>query len=293
MQELVTITAPKHVAQYVSDNLSQTEVKSRLKALADTIDSRGWAVKNASVNLFNQPAYGTTGAQSDRLIDLSSFAHEVPAVDVHASDDILDEQNNPTAQHLSQMISNSSQAHRQATLQNLKEVGTNKTRHQGGGKSASKNEPPPDFWFMHQPDPVKTPAGYATFGGTHTVIPGTNYDRSAQISPLTPAEESLLSQLHKQDGGQSAAYGHTKVIQPMGAKHKNKRSRGGKNAPQRTSPTSRQSANRERSTSPKPLNPAILELANNDDLTVATIARQAGKKPGPQPPDNEVVVPLR
>jgi hypothetical protein len=39
-------------------------------------------------------------------------------------------------------------------------------------------------------------------------------------------------------------------------------------------------------------NPAILDLANNDDLNVATIARQAEKSQKP-PPDDEVVVPLR
>jgi hypothetical protein len=52
-------------------------------------------------------------------------------------------------------------------------------------------------------------------------------------------------------------------------------------------------------TTPKPPvtaqpDPAILELASNNDLNVATIARQAQKPrdDGPQPPD-EVVISLR
>jgi hypothetical protein len=139
---------------------------------------------------------------------------------------------------------------------------------------------------MHRPDPSTTPAGYATFDGTQTVMPGTYDEPTRQSGPLTPAEESLLSQLRSRSDRPSVAYGHTRVIQPISRKHKTKRAKAGKSLRQRP-------ANREHGTSPKPLNPAILELANNDDLTVATIARQAGKKPGPQPPDNEVVVPLR
>src|SRR5476651_1493159 len=52
VEQLVTITVPKRTEpEYVGSNLSQTEVRSRLKALASTIDSRGWAIKNVNVNL--------------------------------------------------------------------------------------------------------------------------------------------------------------------------------------------------------------------------------------------------
>jgi hypothetical protein len=43
-----------------------------------------------------------------------------------------------------------------------------------------------------------------------------------------------------------------------------------------------------------PTDPAILSLANNNDLNVSTIARQANKaKHGEEPPQDEVVVSLR
>ena len=48
MKELVTINVPKKVEHIYTDGLSQTEVKSRLNALANTLDSRGWAVKNVN-----------------------------------------------------------------------------------------------------------------------------------------------------------------------------------------------------------------------------------------------------
>ena len=50
ISEMVTITVPKKIEKHLTDGLSQTEVKSRLKALATTIDSRGWAVKNININ---------------------------------------------------------------------------------------------------------------------------------------------------------------------------------------------------------------------------------------------------
>ena len=51
VKDLVSVTAPKQVQTNYTNGLSQTEVHSRLHALADTIDSRGWAIKNANLNL--------------------------------------------------------------------------------------------------------------------------------------------------------------------------------------------------------------------------------------------------
>ncbi len=282
MQELVTITAPKHEEHYVSDNLSQTEVKSRLKALAETIDSRGWAVKNASVNLFNQPAYAAMHQTTDRLVSLSEIAREVPNIDVQASDDILDEQNNPTAQHLNQMIAESSQAHRDQTLKSLQTLraGKDKPKHPGSGAA----EPPTDFWFMHTPGPAKKPSGYTTFGDDTTVHPG-SAGSAAPVTPLTADEQKILKKLRQQQNQPSPAYGHTRVIEPLPKKGP------------KTKTHAKRSANRDISTSRTPQNPAILGLANNNDLTVATIARQANKPAKPAgrkqlPPDDEVVVKL-
>lgn len=47
-QELVTITAPKKIEKVFTKDLSETEVESRLKALADTMNTRGWSVKHVS-----------------------------------------------------------------------------------------------------------------------------------------------------------------------------------------------------------------------------------------------------
>ncbi len=121
VKELVTITAPKKVEEHFSNNLSPTEVKSRLRALADTIDSRGWAVKNVNVNLFSQPGSIVSEGGSDRLVNVNNLPQEVSGLDIQAADDILDEHSNPTAQHFDQMIHASSQAHRQQIVSQLQQ----------------------------------------------------------------------------------------------------------------------------------------------------------------------------
>lgn len=56
-QELVTITAPKKIEKVFTKDLSETEVESRLKVLADTMNTRGWAVKHVGLsNLANSDA---------------------------------------------------------------------------------------------------------------------------------------------------------------------------------------------------------------------------------------------
>lgn len=250
IQELVTITAPKHMEQFTGNNLSETEVKSRLKALAETIDSRGWAVKNASVNYYNQPS-AMANTTSDRLIDAGAFTREVPNVDVRASDDILDEKNNPTALHLNELVNASSQAHRQATLESLKQISQHKDRSNKQGGHTDK----PDFWFMREPDRSHLPKDYTAFGAAKTVSPTTDSSTTSQSTTTKPA---------------ATIKHHKKSAKKPGS-------------------------NRGANTSKEPLKPGILELANNNDLTVATIAHEANKKPlahddGQHP---EVVVPLR
>jgi hypothetical protein len=104
LTNLVTITVPKKIERQLTKGLSQTEVKSRLQALASTLDSRGWAVKHVSVNLNNYAGYFQNQTDSDRLVGTENVLREVPIADVRASDDILDEHNNPTAQKFETLI---------------------------------------------------------------------------------------------------------------------------------------------------------------------------------------------
>lgn len=101
LQHLVTITAPKKAEKQRTKGLSETEVKSRLETLASTLDSRGWAVKNITVT----PDKIAEEAQSDRLVAPTTISAATPSgIDIHPADDILDEQNNPTAQYFAGLM---------------------------------------------------------------------------------------------------------------------------------------------------------------------------------------------
>jgi hypothetical protein len=259
MQELVTITVPKKEEVVLTDNLSQTEVKSRLRALADTIDSRGWAIKNINANLSTSPSYVMADPTSDRLIDISNLPKEVPAVDVNAASDILDIENNPTAHHLDEMIGTSTKEHREQLMAKVNDLRAHPD--QPIATPASQPLQAQDLWFM-QPGAGQQPPGYGLFN-SQVVVPGGAPSKTA----TTAEEKAIMAQLHPDSDKSAAAYGHMKVIEPK-------------------SPASPPPAPK-----PSPKDPLIQELARNDDLNISTIARQAKKKQNP--PDDEVVVPLR
>lgn len=281
IKELVTVTAPKKVEEMRTDGLSQGEIRSRLSALANTIDSRGWAVKNVNLNLSAQPQVIANDPDSDRLIGVDNLPQDVPTTDIQAADDIMDEQNNPIAHQFDQMIAASTQAHRQQIM-SMMSNSTNST-------SASNNNSttaPADYWFLSQPVvPPKLEPNQAMFGTTSVAPSSTGGAQSGVIQAADPTaeEEAIAEHVRAEHAKPSAAYAHLKTIQPLGT--------------QASDTTGAAPANIAQSAVPTPVtaqpNPAILELANNNDLSVATLARQANKK-GPESPDEgEVVIALR
>lgn len=261
-KELVTVTVPKHVEKVYTNGLTQTEVQSRLTALANTIDSRGWAVKNVNVNLSTAETLATLPDQSDRLVDMSSMPQEVSNVDVTASDDMLDAYNNPIAQQFDSMLQKSAQQHRTEIVNRLESP-----------SPAPSAGAPADYWFLNQ----ATPAGQAppidtTYVKPQVVTPGSD-DTSAAAVPAaepTESEEALMARLKAQGTPAKAAYSHLKNIHPLS---------------EQTQPRTTQTP----PVTPAP-DPAKIDLARNNDLNISTIARLANKK---QPPDDgEVVISL-
>lgn len=263
IKELVTITAPKRIEKILSKNLSETEVRSRLEALANTIDSRGWAIKNVNVNLYNQTSYAAVD-DSDRLISPSSLPQDVAAIDVRPSDDILDERTNPTAQHFDQMIAASAQSQKQQIATQMRQAANNPNDPQN---------PPPDYWFMRGEPTVPRPtqAGYSTFNKSQVVMPGTQ--TSSKKTAPSADEQELLKKIHADNDKPNPAYGHTRTLKPL-------------------SEQKSVSASASQPTPAAQPDPKLLQLATNDDLNVATIARQA-EKAKKQDLDDEVVISLR
>lgn len=242
INELVTITAPKKAEPIHLKNYSQDEVRSRLKALANTVDSRGWAVKNVNTNMFVNPGY-LSSTSSDRLIDPSQIPQEVPSFDVQASDDILDTQNNQTAQVLDQMMQASASQYRQQIT--------------SIGSQATPQAP------VITPGPVAAPAS----------------------SEPTADEKALAHKIAEEKKVTAQSPSHFKTVQPLSSQTVNNP------VPQTQANASDDTQQKPDDTRQKQVDPAIISLANNDDLNLTTISRQA-KKINESGKDGEVVVSL-
>lgn len=236
VQELVKITAPPTVEQFTGDNLSQTEVKSRLKALADTIDSRGWVIKGSE----SQPSMDVDGS-SDRLIGSSTL----PAVGITADEPSIDMFDSPLATNISSQLSNSSAQHIATTVSTVQDTAA----------AAAAGTPPPDnLWFMNQPSVVNP--GQAAFGTQSTAQPQDDH-----LSPLfssqpqaNPTDLADLEQLKLRQANQSQSFRNHRTILPGGQ------------APVKTAtpPVTAHPS------------PATIELARNNDRTIESLAREAG-----------------
>jgi hypothetical protein len=101
IKQMVTVTAPKKIEEHFTNGLSQGEVKSRLRALADTLDTRGWAIKHVGANDASQ---FIVPENSQRLVDIHAIPQPVPDYGITPRDDMLDEYQNPENQQLNTMI---------------------------------------------------------------------------------------------------------------------------------------------------------------------------------------------
>lgn len=276
VKELVTITVPKKIEKVYTDGLSQTEVKSRLQALADTIDSRGWVIKNSNVNLSAASQYAMQGsAASDRLVSYSAIPQQVPDYDITPSDDMLDEQNNPVAQQFDQMITASSEQHRQQLMDRLRANGATVP---GPAPNATQQQPN-DYWFLHQLQaPASGNPSDVVFTNPQLVQPGVQTPPVA--APAASDEAAFAAVLQNQASTQQAYDSHLKTMDPATGQVSDPARTATPAAPQAT---------------PQPAqpNPVNIDLARNNDLDVATLARQAKKAQEQQlGPDDEVVISL-
>lgn len=271
--ELVTITAPKVEQKVLTKDFSRGEAKSRLKALANTIDSRGWAIKNVNVNLNDSDASLVEADDTDRLIDPVTLPRAVPQDDITAADDIMDANSNPTAQLLDKMVADSTQEHKKRVVDNLK-AETSPTK-PAAKRSSSTDQA--DYWFMNdQPAPGQTQPGYKKFGEDSVISPYTQNDNVVSAKEETPDDEELLKKIEKNKHTSDLVNSHMHTLSPLG------------NRPP-TPAIKPLMAKVTPSTSPGIIN---LALANKDNWSVATIANQAEKVKRKEPPRDEVVISL-
>jgi hypothetical protein len=234
-------------------------VHSRLKALTDTIDSRGWAVKNVNLNAYTVPVY--VPAVSDRLLDPSSLPQVVPDSDIVAADDMMDERSNPIAQQFQSMIDQSAQTHRQDIVQRMNDT--------SAGRPAPVT-PPVDnnYWFMNN------------------ASQSTPIQMAPAAAVIDPAEEAALAAKLRQSAAGPTPYSNLRTMKPTAAPQ-----------PAPVAATPIEPVVEPPTPAPPPMtapaDPAILSLAENDDLNVSTLAREAKRAKGEDGSQGEVVVPLR
>jgi len=281
VKELVTITVPKKVERVLTDNLSQTEVKSRLQALANTLDSRGWAIKHINaVGYMPQPA----GNNPDRLIDIPDVPQEVP--NDTAAPDMMDTETSAIAQQFQNMIDKSSQEYRERLMSQLR---------QPLPASGEMDRQASERWFMnHNPVAAGPVPGITTTPVTMSdplmapaTVPVPDGNSTTSIVPQTPPimaagpaaasdDPALASQLLKGQAAHNEAYSNMRTLKPAGAQ------------PPAVVPVV--------ATPATPMtpddHPAILSLSKNNDLNVATIAREAHRAKDKDGSQDEVVVSL-
>ena len=219
-QELVTITAPNTEEKILTKELSETEVKSRLKALSDTMDTRGWAIKHAAL----PNTYSQTGQSASRLIPTPIPVGSNPAID-EGIPDILEEA------EIDQLIDKKERDYKASLVQNLSSAGG---------------------------EPIRTKQPF-------------------KVAPSTGDDVELARKLKEKKQESDLYRGSMHQLKSAG-----KRKDGGKKlkkteAKKATGPVTQQ------------ISPDILNLAHNNDLNVATLARQAKKD---EDDSEEVVVSL-
>lgn len=293
MTELVTVTAPKHVEERTyTDGLSQREVKSRLHALANTLDSRGWAVKNVNVNLATTLS---DYSASDRLVDVSTTPQEVTNVDIRPDDDILDEQANPVAHTFTTMIDQATNLYHKTLIdrmnQPLPQVPAAQTTTSATGQSQTAQLPAPvntptptiqqdaSYWFMQQPAAMPTPIA-GTVADNTTLLPQQSMPALLQAADPTADEAALLEQRRAEEERQNDAYNHLKTLktpEQIAEETQAVQQATSEAAPGAAAVTSEKQA-------------AIMNLSRSNDLNIETLARQAKQTLSD---DDEVVISLR
>jgi len=324
VKDLVTVTAPKKVVAVYSNGLSQTEVQSRLKALADTIDSRGWAVKNVNLNMFGQPLPTAQVEDSDRLISMASLPQAVPdEIDIQPSEDMLGE-SNAVSRQFDNMIAASTKSHRDEILKNLRdtsEAAQPQAQLPPQPQAGQSQQPAPNYWFLNQPSATgaAVPRDAVTFN-TQVVTPGATEDQ-LPVTPGDPTqdEQAVIERLRQEEQiRQASAYNtHWHTIKPLSEQQQaqpqmpvqpdmiatqpqpqnyqqqfpqqattqpqmpQQQAYGQPPIPQPYAPAQQPPTIVPNSSQPQVTaapDPAILQLASNDDLDVATLARQANRR---------------
>lgn len=266
VKELVTITVPKKVEQHLTNGLSQYEVNSRLKTLATTLDSRGWAIKNSNISSVQSvPVFISNGVQddSDRLIGINQLP---PTPEEVAPDeaDILDESTSPLAQHFDQMMYDSSQARRQQLIEQMNS--------QAPPVAA---QPSSSQWFM--------PGSNSQLDAAppqQNTAPAPIYapDVAAQLE--TADDSSVVAQIKATQQARQLSSNNLRTLNPLASQPPQQNV-------QQPEPITETQPSLTQET-----DPAIISLSERNDLTIQTLSHEVTRSKSGGADEDEVVIAL-
>lgn len=260
IQSLVEITVPKTVEVQRSKNLSQSEAERRLSYLADIVDTGGWAIR------------GVNAPQTSSAMQNEVF------FEAQQTEDILSEDGG-VARSFDTMINKSDQRHRQEVLDRMRQP----------APAAQPPAPPVVAPILADP--------YASFGmPSEPPIPPTEPSVFTTPTPAIPATPSPQVTFNPYPNSM-----HQSVVTPL-SEQTSTMSQATPTPPSATPTPQQQTPSlvtlpatvpEPITTSEKPVSPDIINLANNPDLSIATIAHEANRIRQQKIDETEVVISLR
>ena len=284
LKELVAITVPKKDIHIYSDSLSKKEVKSRLRALSDVIDSRGWATRNVAINAYDpQPQY--LQQTTDRLLNQDSLPQTVPELTMGADADILDATNNPTAQHFEELVEESTVAQKKSAIdlmqqaikqQKEADVAVQKAKQaqeqeaaiaQKARADALEAEQIRQYQAQQQTNTDQSTTPEEIVYSDEVNIPSVQaFQASNNIpQPSKDQEQALLEHIKQDKAVERLTMPHHRTIKTPNQIARERHQKYAQKSQESNSPVP-----------PQP-SPAIINLAQNNDFSVATIAGQANR----------------
>ncbi len=246
IESLVEITAPKNLEVSRVKDLSQDEAARRLGYLADIADSRGWSIRRVA-----EPAGNTS------MVDDSWFEAQ-QAEDKFDTDSGL-------GQSLGTMITDADEKRRETLIAKMQSAVSEDTAPQTQSTVAPQPHTPlidpsllaqqPQLAPQQQPEQQATPLPPQPPAPTPETPPPVA--PQAPVAP-PPAQTGAVPQFNP--------YPHAirqSVIQPLGQ--------------QPSTPPVASTPNPQTTTSENVISPDIINLANNTDLSVETIQREADR----------------
>ena len=260
IQSLVEITAPKVVEVVRSKDLSQSEAERRLSYLADIVDTGGWAIRNVA------ESQASTAMQSDVY-----FAAQ-QTEDILAND-------GGVSRTFDSMISQADLRRRQEALDRM---------HQ----SENQMMAPPVTASVPAPTAPSLADPYASMASTSTASSTPAANQAFSYNPYPNAmHQAVITPLSEQTATPPAPQTQSTPVQPQYQPSKVVTP-----VPQPTLQSQTPVAPPAQiTTSENVVSPDIINLANNHDLSIETIAHEANRihRQEEQNSGDEVVISLR